>query len=305
MTLLHADKQLLAFLHEGHQSSERILLAIDRQDSVVDTPSAGFAYTPYGHRHPQANPVELPGFTGQQAESITGHYALGNGYRAFNTVLMRFNSPDSLSPFGRGGLNAYAYCAGDPVNRVDPTGHFSFLMAPVLKLMGFKTTLKSSYKDSFATFELKNKRTAFKDINIYDYDSGSGEKHLFINAHGALPGIANNSTLFGDNKFIGAGMLINEIKKQGTVLEDYKRAHIIVCLSADTSTPFAGEFALKSGLPTIGYRGGVEAGIKETDLSITANIMRKNIYKGAWSRTLRGLSKQFNYQPVLFPGGQQ
>ncbi|WP_164442425.1 RHS repeat-associated core domain-containing protein, partial [Pseudomonas viridiflava] len=111
------------------------------------TPSAGFAYTPYCQRHPQANPVELPGFTGQQAESITGHYALGKGYRAFNPVLMRFNSPDSLSPFGRGGLNAYAYCAGDPVNRVDPTEHFSFLMAPVLKLTGFKTTLKSSYKD--------------------------------------------------------------------------------------------------------------------------------------------------------------
>ncbi len=54
---------------------------------------------------------------------MTGYYLLGNGYRAFNPVLMRFNSPDSLSPFGKGGLNAYAYCAGDPVNRVDPTGH--------------------------------------------------------------------------------------------------------------------------------------------------------------------------------------
>jgi len=38
---------------------------------------------------------------------------------------MRFNSPDSLSPFGDGGLNGYAYCVGDPVNRSDPTGHFS------------------------------------------------------------------------------------------------------------------------------------------------------------------------------------
>ncbi|RMU75656.1 hypothetical protein ALP24_200133 [Pseudomonas syringae pv. aptata] len=36
---------------------------------------------------------------------------------------MRFNSPDSMSPFGKGGMNAYAYCAGDPVNRSDPTGH--------------------------------------------------------------------------------------------------------------------------------------------------------------------------------------
>jgi hypothetical protein len=35
---------------------------------------------------------------------------------------MRFLSPDQLSPFGWGGLNAYAYCAGDPVNHSDPSG---------------------------------------------------------------------------------------------------------------------------------------------------------------------------------------
>lgn len=56
-------------------------------------------------------------------DSATGHYLLGNGYRAYNPVLMRFNRPDNLNPFGEGGLNAYAYCAGDPVNRSDPTGH--------------------------------------------------------------------------------------------------------------------------------------------------------------------------------------
>ncbi|MFC9753074.1 RHS repeat-associated core domain-containing protein [Streptomyces sp. NPDC056921] len=39
------------------------------------------------------------------------------------TTLARFHSPDSLSPFGDAGLNAYAYCLGDPINRVDPTGH--------------------------------------------------------------------------------------------------------------------------------------------------------------------------------------
>ncbi|POD73867.1 RHS repeat-associated core domain-containing protein [Pseudomonas syringae group genomosp. 3] len=64
----------------------------------------------------------LPGFNGELLDDITGHYLLGNGYRAYNPVLMRFNSPDSLSPFGKGGLNAYAYCGGDPVNRTDPDG---------------------------------------------------------------------------------------------------------------------------------------------------------------------------------------
>ncbi|MGY2189231.1 RHS repeat-associated core domain-containing protein [Pseudomonas sp. SDO5591_S426] len=50
---------------------------------------------------------------------------MGNGYRAFSPVLMKFNSPDTLSPFDKGGLNAYAYCLGDPINRADPNGHLS------------------------------------------------------------------------------------------------------------------------------------------------------------------------------------
>ncbi|MCU6375056.1 hypothetical protein [Morganella morganii] len=35
---------------------------------------------------------------------MSGSYHPGNGYRAYNPVLMRFNCPDSLSPFGGGGL---------------------------------------------------------------------------------------------------------------------------------------------------------------------------------------------------------
>jgi len=45
------------------------------------------------------------------------------GYRPYDPIIMGFLSPDSDSPFGQGGLNAYAYCAGDPVNRIDPSGH--------------------------------------------------------------------------------------------------------------------------------------------------------------------------------------
>lgn len=63
------------------------------------------------------------GFNGELCEPLTGHYLLGNGYRAYNPILMRFNSPDSLSPFAEGGINAYTYCQGDPLNKLDPTGH--------------------------------------------------------------------------------------------------------------------------------------------------------------------------------------
>lgn len=63
------------------------------------------------------------GFNGELHEPGTGWQILGNGYRVYNPALMRFHSPDSLSPFGQGGMNAYAYCNGDPVNAMDPTGH--------------------------------------------------------------------------------------------------------------------------------------------------------------------------------------
>lgn len=52
---------------------------------------------------------------------------LGNGNRVFSPWLMKFQSPDDLSPFEQGGLNAYAYCEGDPVNYLDSTGSFRFV----------------------------------------------------------------------------------------------------------------------------------------------------------------------------------
>ncbi|RMO77996.1 hypothetical protein ALQ33_05245 [Pseudomonas syringae pv. philadelphi] len=123
--IVHGDDRLLAE-HEADGAVARVnLLGTDMQGSVLEAVSGqerqSLAYNPYGHRA-QGGPFS--GFNGERADPVTGHYLLGNGYRAFNPVLMRFNSPDSLSPFGRGGLNAYAYCQGDPVNRSDPGGIF-------------------------------------------------------------------------------------------------------------------------------------------------------------------------------------
>jgi RHS repeat-associated protein len=105
------------------EKTQRIsLLITDRQGSVLRALDEISSYTPYGH-HPTASGLtSRKGFNGERSDPITGHYLLGNGHRAFNPVLMRFNSPDSLSPFEKGGLNCYAYCAGDPVNHKDPTG---------------------------------------------------------------------------------------------------------------------------------------------------------------------------------------
>lgn len=71
--------------------------------------------------------ISINGFNGERHNSIDGTTQLGNGYRAYTPVLMRFICPDSVSPFGAGGINPYVYCMGDPANRADPGGHHSVL----------------------------------------------------------------------------------------------------------------------------------------------------------------------------------
>ncbi len=116
-----------------------MLLATDRSQSIigeiVDGQNHTIGYSAYGEQSAQQKVETRLGFNGQLREADIGWYLLGNGYRAYNPRLMRFHSPDSWSPFRGGGLNAYMYCVGDPVNRVDPTGHiWQTLIAKARKL---------------------------------------------------------------------------------------------------------------------------------------------------------------------------
>jgi RHS repeat-associated protein len=144
-SIFQQGDQLLA--QQEHQG-DTLLLATDQQRSVAQTVSPyqqlPIVYSPYGHRPVESNLLSLLGFNGERSDPLTGHYWLGNGYRTFNPVLMRFNSPDSWSPFGKGGLNGYAYCLGDPVNRMDPTGHAGIWGK--LKYIGRKLGLRKSQR---------------------------------------------------------------------------------------------------------------------------------------------------------------
>ena len=91
--------------------------------------------------------------------SISGNTSLGNenpfrykGYyydvetslyylitRYYDPEIGRFISPDSvdyLDPQSINGLNLYAYCGNDPINKYDPTGHFA-LTATALVWIAF------------------------------------------------------------------------------------------------------------------------------------------------------------------------
>lgn len=130
LTILRHEAQPLAQRLHIANVTETTLLATDQQRSVLQTlagtDTQPMAYTAYGHRPAESGLSSLLGFNGERPDPVTGHYLLGQGNRAFNPVLMRFNSPDELSPFGDGGINAYAYCGGDPVNRYDPSGNIGF-----------------------------------------------------------------------------------------------------------------------------------------------------------------------------------
>ncbi|MFR0673597.1 RHS repeat-associated core domain-containing protein [Enterobacterales bacterium AW_CKDN230030176-1A_HGKHYDSX7] len=81
------------------------------------------SYTAYGYAMPYPKGQPLLAFNGERPDPLTGLYMLGLGYRSYSTISMRYSAPDTLSPFGIGGLNAYTYNKGDPINYTDPTGH--------------------------------------------------------------------------------------------------------------------------------------------------------------------------------------
>jgi len=129
-----ALNKITRLIKSGHtcfgvsEGSGVTLTATNRHDSPQLSLKAGEAggvthvWSPYGGGKVADG---LPGFNGERPDPFSRNYHLGNGYRAWSPRLMRFTCPDSLSPFGAGGLNPYAYCAGDPVNLTDPSGHIS------------------------------------------------------------------------------------------------------------------------------------------------------------------------------------
>jgi len=92
------------------------------QTVASTTTASHIHYNAYGYTKMLIQGPYSSGFNGEYFNIHTHGYHLGQGYRVYSPALTRFTSPDYLSPFGRGGINTYAYCNGDPVNRIDPHG---------------------------------------------------------------------------------------------------------------------------------------------------------------------------------------
>lgn len=174
--LMSTDTQAHAVLSET--STTPILLASDAMLSVLlfnpQTNMKSRCYSPYGH---QVSHCGVPGFTGQVPEAVTGGYLLGNGYRLYSTVLMRFNSADDWSPFGAAGINPYAYCKGDPVNHSDPSGHIFKAVKSTLRRAATKA-LKVTDTVMYEYVKARHGKRIFKEITQLGNSTASSSNRL-------------------------------------------------------------------------------------------------------------------------------
>ncbi|MGX1022083.1 RHS repeat-associated protein [Pseudomonas sp. Y3 TE3536] len=146
------------------------------------------SYTAFGFLHGSATPRTLLGFTGQYCQ-LNGIYFLGNGYRAYNPMLMRFCSADAFSPFGKGGINAYVYCGSDPVNYSDPSGRWRWLRKNLTRLTGLSSKVKTYDKgktDGHANGLAEGRADGLAE----GYANGLAEGHANGLAEGRATGLA-------------------------------------------------------------------------------------------------------------------
>lgn len=229
-----------------HRSVRTRLLATDLAGSALAAKASGPRcsghYTPFGHCAPGQQAM---GFCGVFRERY-GLYQLGHGYRVYAPSLLRFNRPDASSPHGEGGLNAYSYCAAEPINRQDPSGRSFFS-----NLLG---RVKGLYRSR------RSFRTGRKYGDLYSLGGGvfafeHKPRVVTILAHGNVGIIGLNGKPTGAKQAY-AWLKESAVLQQSGLLDDPKAFRIMSCLSAvpdEHGMSFAQGFAKESGNPTKGY----------------------------------------------------
>lgn len=257
----------------GHRATG--LLGCDAQQSVLIQLERAVikhaCYPPYGY----TSQPTLMAFQGEYVDPVSKNYPMGAGYRWLIPTLRRFNSPDSLSPFRRGGINTYAFVSGDPINYNDPSAHARGL----------------------AHLHVPRKSNTVNDagLTLFTNKSLLGKKTLYVIAHGS-----GSQAVVGGQKMANAD-LFSHVKTSVKDLNTHDDFFMNICTSADPN-PSTGQslgqaFANHFNLEGIAFSGNVKGNL-EVKTSKKGWIVNYEVHSKNYLRPNDPGYDRFNYQPV-------
>lgn len=228
-TIFRSQRHALADWQDAPNSTTS-LYSTDDSASLLKTSGnleQPIVYTAYGHR-PNTSAMPPVGFNGELLNTVMNSYLLGIGYhRLYSPTLMRFTGPDTFSPFGEGGFNPYAYCSNDPINKIDPSGHFN-LRKSILNIFGRKGKLNdkvNNYHDG-----LKARAEAIGKLRYEKNPKNSAQSYAMAigmkKQIDAVPGapVISEKTMAYRNKYLSSKGLAfdQEISKIEADFENYQ-----------------------------------------------------------------------------------
>ena len=186
---------------------------------------ATIAYTPFGFaRHEQQASV---GFNGAPSDPLTGNYGLGQGYRWYSPALRRFQAADDISPFGKGGINCYAFTHNDPVNKYDPDGH-------------------QGRKYFSNLLQVKSNSAEGKRLGFFKSQPQQGKPSLFIHLHGDGEAVSFQGVDYPPQQFIEL------MGKLNIRIGDYKKLVFTSCYAGETFAPDLARATQKTVMAPLG-----------------------------------------------------
>lgn len=227
------------------QQNPQRLLSVDLFNTplLATAPNqvVSYRYSAFGFSSPSKNEW---GFKGERKDPISNGYLLGNGRRLYNPSIMRFTSPDPLSPFSKGGLNYYAFTLNDPINGSDPTG----LVTQSIINFNAKLHPKKTYRGDILWQH--DGITAFAEKRRTDGNLDT----LYILSHG------EKGVLSGNELNYSALDIFIRLNQKGIKMQG-RQTHFLACYSA-TPENFGGysvadEMAKLTGVQSSGYDGPV------------------------------------------------
>jgi len=193
-------------------------------------------YTPYGYSPATSSTLGTLLFCGEPLDRTTQSYLLGQGYRSYQPLLMRFCQPDHMSPFGEGGVNSYAFVGNDPVNYTDPTGGF--------RLFRRGRTYSGQARVVDGGFAFMAKHPTVK-----------GKRAITVFVHGQAGAVQ------GERRPVSAERLATSLENKGFETSRYD-IHMISCRSGDPAPhkqSFIQSLSNFTGRNAHGYSGTVTA----------------------------------------------